>query len=186
MDRLIDQCAATIKVPSSAPSRIRVIVRRTVPLHSRVRENRFAQNARIHGIFHRQNIRLATILKENSQLHASFTRFSDKRIGPLDRNIDGFFCKYMQAVSRRRYSLLGVTPGWAAYGHDIHRLMSKKFIEIAIGFSAVFAAQAADFLSVGTEDGDNFNIRNRAGSTRVRLADISAAYQSNVRSHSED
>ena len=89
----------------------------------------------------------------------------------------------MQAVSRRRYSLLGVKPGRAAYGDELHWPMSEKLIKVRERFPAVFAAQAANFHRVGAEDGGDFNIRNRMGSTRVRLADISSAYQSNVRSH---
>src|ERR1700692_1936376 len=183
MYRLIDQCAATVERPGPAPARIGVIVWRAVPLHSRVYENRLAQRARIHSIFHRQNIRLATILEENSQLHPSFACFSDKRISAFDRNIDGLFRKHVQAVSRRRYSLLGVKSGRAAYGHKLHGAMSNKLIKIAERFSAVFTAQAANFLRIGAEDRSDFNARNRARSTRMRLADISPADQSNVRSH---
>jgi hypothetical protein len=54
--------------------------------------------------------------------------------------------------------------------------MSKKLIEVAERFSTVFAAQAASFLRIGAEDGGDFNIWNRAGSPRVCLADVSAAY----------
>src|ERR1700693_1519219 len=89
----------------------------------------------------------------------------------------------MQAVSRSRYSLLGVKSGRAAYGDKLHWPMSKKLIKVTVRSSAIFAAQSADFLRVGAEDCSDFNIRNRAGSTRVSLADISAADQSDVRSH---
>jgi hypothetical protein len=63
--------------------------------------------------------------------------------------------------------------------------MRKKLIKIVIRFSAIFAAQAASFLRVGAEDGHYYDIWNRAGRTRMRLADISPAYQSNVCSHCE-
>src|ERR1700719_2560354 len=61
--------------------------------------------------------------------------------------------------------------------------MSKKLIKVGVRFSAIFTAQAANLLRVGAEDGCDFNIRNRACSTRVRFADISPAYPSNVHSH---
>ena len=84
---------------------------------------------------------------------------------------------------RRRYSLRGVKPGRATYGNKLHWAMSKKLIEVGERFSAIFAAQSANFLCVDTEDCGDFNIGNRAGSTRMSFADISPAYQSNVRSH---
>jgi hypothetical protein len=61
--------------------------------------------------------------------------------------------------------------------------MSKKLLKVAVSFPAVFAAQSANFLRVGTKNGRDFNIRNRAGSTRMRLADISPAYLSYVCTH---
>jgi hypothetical protein len=61
--------------------------------------------------------------------------------------------------------------------------MSKKCFKIVVRFPAVFAAQTVNLLRVGAKNGADFNVRNRAGGTRVRLADISSAYQSNVRSH---
>jgi hypothetical protein len=89
----------------------------------------------------------------------------------------------MQAMPRSRYSLLGVKPRWATYGHKLHGPMSKKFVKVGKRFAAIFAGESVDLLRVSAEDCGDFNIRNRAGSTRVSLADISAADQSDVHSH---
>ena len=80
-------------------------------------------------------------------------------------------------------SLLGVKPRRAAYGDKLHGPMSKKLIKVGKWFSAIFAAESVNLLRVRAEDCGDFNIRNRAGSTRMSLADISAADQSDVRSH---
>jgi hypothetical protein len=105
-------------------------------------------------------------LKENPQLHASFTCFSDERISPLDCNVDGLFRKHVQAMSRRSYSLLGVKPTslWrqapSADEQETHR-----------SYRTVSAVLRHKFFSALERSWLRFQYQN-CRATHVRLTDI--------------
>ncbi len=129
------------------------------------------------------NVRLQAILENDAELDAGALRRFDERIGALGADIDGLFGEDMQAAASGRNAMSGVQAGRTSDDDQIHRAMREEGIEVLIGLSAVLAAEASDFFRVGAVDGGNFDAGNGACGAGVRLRDISAANETNVRGH---
>lgn len=105
--RLVDQRAAAIEFQGPAPSGVRIIFRRPVLLHTRVRGLPSAPESTNLFI---ENVRLTAILEKYTQLHPGFPRFGDQNISTLYNDVDGLFSQHMQALPCGRNSLFRVNP----------------------------------------------------------------------------
>ncbi len=73
--------------------------------------------------------------------------------------------------------------GRAADDDEIHGTMLEKGVEVLIGSAAVFAAEAGDFLGVGSVDGGDFDSGDGARGAGMRLRDVAAADEADVNGH---
>src|SRR6266851_4287204 len=181
--RLIDQCASAVQSPSSPPARLRIIVRWTVPLYSRIRQNWLSKHTCVHRLLHAQNVGLTTILKKNSQLNVRFIGLGNEGIGPLGRDVDWFFCQHVKSAPNSGDALSGMYPRRTANRHQVHGTMIEKLVEVGVRLAAMLAAQSPDLLCVRSIDGGDLNSRNGTRGTRMRLGNVSPAYKSDIRGH---
>src|SRR5690242_18978720 len=72
---LIDQSPAAVESARSAPAGVLVVVRRAIPFHSRVGENRFAERTGIHAVFQAANAGLEAVLKKHSEFYVGLSSF---------------------------------------------------------------------------------------------------------------
>jgi hypothetical protein len=114
---LIYERSSAIQRTRASPARARIIFRGTEPFYARVSENWASQGARLHRLFQSLKVRLAAVLKENSQLDASFICFRNQKVGPLRRDVDGFFHQNVESAASSRNALFRVQPGWAPNRH---------------------------------------------------------------------
>src|SRR5215813_7196198 len=100
MNTLIHKRAAAIEIPSAAPARFAVVIRRTIPLHSRIRQQDAAQSFVVDDLLQKSNLRFEMILENNPQLYIGFLTRGNQCGRLLDRYGDRLFNQYMKALLR--------------------------------------------------------------------------------------
>src|SRR5215475_10415586 len=107
---LIHERAAAIEIPSAAPSRFAVVVRRTIPLQSRIRQQDAAQSSILDDLLQKSNLGFEVILENDPQFYIGFLTRSNQCGRLLDRYGDRLFNQYMKALLRGRDALPGMKP----------------------------------------------------------------------------
>src|SRR5215470_17966469 len=136
MNTLVHQGATTIQCPGASPARIAVVLRRTIPLHPRIHDQRPAQPAFLNQVAQATDILLEPILKNHSELYSSMLACRDESIGALSTDINGLLDKNMQPASRGGNTVAGVQSRWSTNNHHFHG-MCQKGAKIAVSCSVV-------------------------------------------------
>jgi hypothetical protein len=61
--------------------------------------------------------------------------------------------------------------------------VAEKLFEVRVGLTAVLTGQSTDLLCVRSIDGGDFNAHERTRGARMRLRNVSAADESDIRGH---
>ena len=183
MNPLVDDCPSAVERQRAAPARICIIFRRSVPLHARIHQQRFAQHTAIDPILQFADVRLHPVLKNHSELHAGSLRRFDEFVGAARADINRLFRQNMHTLLGRRDALRSVEARRAPEDHEIHGSVREKSGEVRVRRAAVFAAQPLHFFQVAAIHRSNLNTRNRSRGSRVCFGDISSTNQSNIRCH---
>jgi hypothetical protein len=86
----------------------------------------------------------------------------------------------VQAAFGSRNTMLRVKTRGAANGHNLHRSMIEKPIEVTVRSGAIVLRESRDFLRIAPVNSDDFEVGNGGGGSRMRLADIAAADDAEV------
>lgn len=131
-------------------------------------------------LFHAPDVRLAAILKYDSQLHTGISRGGNEFISALGGDIDRLFRQNMQSTLSRGDALGCVQSGGAADRDQIQRAMIQERLEVSVRLGCVLLRKPTDSRLIMTVDRRDGNSGNRMRCPRVSCADVTAANQSDV------
>ena len=123
VDALIDQGATAIERECPAPARIGVVLRRAIPLHTGVDDERPAEKALIEPVFELANVGLHAVLKNDAELDIGFFCGVDEGVGARGADFDRLFREDVKAMAGGGDALLSVEAGWASDDDEIHGAM---------------------------------------------------------------
>src|SRR5204862_6074550 len=99
VNALIDQGAAAVEREGAAPAGIGVVLRRTIPLHAGVDDERSAKEALIQPGLELANMRLHAVLKNHAKLDAGFFCSVDEGIGARGGEFGGVLREDVKEVT---------------------------------------------------------------------------------------
>src|ERR687884_138774 len=101
MNALVHQRRAAGQRPGAAPARVRVILRRAVPLDAGRRQEWLSEFAGVKEFFEPDQVRGNPVLEEDAELNARPLTLSDQHVSLFGRDGEGLFNQEMQATPRR-------------------------------------------------------------------------------------
>jgi len=123
VNALIDQGAAAVEREGAAPAGIGVVLRRTIPLHAGVDDERSAKEALIQPGLELANMRLHAVLKNHAKLDAGFFCSVDEGIGARGGDFDGLLREDVKALTGSGDALRGMEAGRGSDDDEIHGTM---------------------------------------------------------------
>src|SRR6266550_8808282 len=103
MQGLVDERPTSIHCQSSAPLRLTVVLRRSIPLHTSVCQQGLANYTVINPLLKPANFRFMAVLEHDTEFYAGLLRCFDEFVGSTGGDIKGLFRQHMQTPARRRY-----------------------------------------------------------------------------------
>ena len=82
-----------------------------------------------------------------------------QRVRSSRRDLQRLFDQHVQAVARGRDALFAVQARGASDGHEVHRSMAEKSLEVVVGDGVVLAGETRGLLRIAAIDGGNLEPR---------------------------
>src|SRR5260370_16736445 len=125
MHSLIRERAATIECPGDEPTRLLVILRRTIPFHSSIRQKHPAKNSVLNELLQPANLWLESVLENHAQLYFGLLACSNQRGGLFGRPINGFLNQHMKTLLPHQYSPLCLHSPRPPHDHPLHPTLDQ-------------------------------------------------------------
>ena len=110
----------------------------------------------------------------------------DEFIRPARADVNRLFRQNVQALLGRGDALSGMQSRWTPNNDEIHRAVRQKRREIRVRSPAMFDTEFASLLRIGSVYRSNLYTGNGARRPRMRLRNIAAANQSDMKGHGSE